>query len=123
MKKVKLITWSIVEYPKNSGLFELQGRHEPFNTKFLEVIIPYDFHSFNCKLKIGTSNPDGKQLRNRVTPLESTEYQLNQFIPNDKVTNEQLALEIIKEWTEKPNDLTRFKRGPVLSPCSCDDEE
>ena len=121
MKKVTLLTWSIIEYPKNGGLFELQGEYEPYGDGYVLKTIPYDFHSFDPIAKIGKSNPDGLQFRNRMTPLESTEYFLGRFIPNDKVTNEQLALEIIKEWAEKPNDSTRFKRGPVLSPCSCDE--
>lgn len=112
MQKITLLTWSVIRYPSNSEFFELRGKYEPYNDGFLATSIPYDFDLFDVELKIGKSN---------FHSIEK-EYHLKEFIPTDEVTNEKLALQIIKEWTETENTRCLFPRGPILSPCSCEVE-
>lgn len=120
-RKITLVTWSIIRYPElNSEFFELQGKYDPYNDGFLLTTIPYDFDSFDVESKIGISGSKSFQFRNRISLPEQIKYYLGKFIPTDEVFNEKLALQIIREWIEKENSQCNFKRGPVLSPCSCD---
>ena len=106
----KMLTWSIVRYPSNSEFFELQGKYEPYNDGFLLTSIAPDFESFDVMSKIGKT-------------WGGVEWVLDKFDSNNEVSNENLALQIIKEWTEKDNLECLFKRGPILSPCSCCESE
>jgi hypothetical protein len=113
MQKIIVVTWSIIRYPSNSEFFELQGKYDPYNDGFLVTTIPYDFDSFDVESKIGKSS---------FHSIER-EYHLKEFISTKEVSNEKLALQIIKEWTENDNVQCLFQRGPVLSTCSCDYEK